>query len=82
MGKAGRDLLACRAPSTEPVSIKMATGAEHARYPTGGIGLGVPGPASGDILRLPSLKASTDCQRSQHSEGKVPVTEVKCGFLV
>ena len=50
---------------TEPVSIKMAPGAEHARYPTVGTGLGVPGPASGAMLRLPSLKAPRDCQGSQ-----------------
>lgn len=49
---------------TEPVSIKMAPGAD-ARYPTVGTGLGVPGPASGAILRLASLKAPTDCQGSQ-----------------
>lgn len=50
---------------SEPVSIKMAPRAEHARYPTVGTGLGVPGPASGAILRLASLKAPTDCQGSQ-----------------
>lgn len=105
LGKTRRDLLAHRAPRHSIVSIKMATRAEHARYPAGGTGLGVPGPASGEILGLPSLKAPRDCQRSQergrnqnykeiqvlqrnyetqsqHSEGNVPVTEMKCGFLV
>lgn len=62
LGKARRDLLAHRAPRHSIVSIKMATRAEHARYPTAGTGLGVPGPASGEILGLPSLKAPRDCQ--------------------